>query len=47
MNRNRKLFWEELSNTKVVKVESCSRIKDGKGMETISEESLLEELRLR
>ena len=29
LNRNRKLFWKEVSNEKGGKVESCSRIKDG------------------
>ena len=28
-NETRKLFWNEVSNTKGRKVESCSRIKDG------------------
>ena len=28
---NRKLFWQEVSNVKGGKVESCSRIKDGNG----------------
>ena len=31
MNRNRKLFWKEVNNTKGGKIESCSRIKDGNG----------------
>ena len=31
VNRNRKLFWKEVSNAKGGKVESCSRIKDGNG----------------
>ena len=31
VNRNRKLFWEELSNAKGGKVVICSRIKDGSG----------------
>ena len=31
VNRNRELFWKEVSNAKVRKVESCSRIKDGNG----------------
>ena len=29
MNRNRKLFWKEVSNAKGGKKESCSRVKDG------------------
>ena len=29
VNRNKKLFWKEVSNVKGGKVESCSRIKDG------------------
>ena len=28
---NRELFWNEVSNAKGGKVESCSRIKDGNG----------------
>ena len=31
VNGNRKFFWKEVSNAKGGKVESCSRIKDGKG----------------
>ena len=31
VNGNRKLFWKEVSNAKVGKVESCNRIKDGNG----------------
>ena len=31
MNRNRKLFWKEVSNAKGGKVDSCSRVKDGYG----------------
>ena len=31
VNRNRKLFWKEVSNVKGGKVVSCSRIKDGNG----------------
>ena len=31
MNRNRKLFWKMVCNTKGGKVESCSRIKDRNG----------------
>ena len=31
VNRNRKLFWKEVSNMKGGKVESCNIIKDGKG----------------
>ena len=31
VNRNKKLFWKEVSNVKEGKVESCSRIKDGNG----------------
>ena len=31
VNVNRKLFWKEVSNAKIRKVESSSRIKDGKG----------------
>ena len=31
VNRNRKLFWKEVSNAKEGKMESCSRIKDGNG----------------
>ena len=31
VNSNRKLFWKDLSNVKGGKVESCSRVKDGKG----------------
>ena len=31
VNGNRKLFWKEMINPKVGKVESCSRIKDGNG----------------
>ena len=30
MNGNRKLFWKEVSKAKGGKVESCSRVKDGK-----------------
>ena len=30
-NGNRKLFWKEVNDVKVVKVESCRRIKDGNG----------------
>ena len=29
VNRNRKLFWKEVSNMKGGKVESCNIIKDG------------------
>ena len=31
VNRNRKLFWKEVSNAKGGKVENCSRKKDGNG----------------
>ena len=31
VNGNRNLFWKEVSNVKVGKVESCSRKKDGNG----------------
>ena len=31
MNRNKKLFWKEVSIAKGKKVESCSRVKDGNG----------------
>ena len=31
LNGNRKLFWKVVSNTKRGKVESCSRVKNGKG----------------
>ena len=31
VNGNRKLFWKEVNNAKVEKVESCSSIKDGNG----------------
>ena len=31
VNGKRKLFWKEVSNAKVGKVESCSRVKDGCG----------------
>ena len=31
VNRNRKLFWKEVSNAKGGKVETCSRVKDGNG----------------
>ena len=37
MNRNRKLFWKEVSNAKGGKVESCSRIKDGNGRLALEE----------
>ena len=31
MNRNRKLIWKEVSNVKGIKVECCSKVKDGNG----------------
>ena len=31
MNKDRKLFWKQVSNVKGGKVESCIRIKDGNG----------------
>ena len=31
VDRNRKLFWKEVSRVNGRKVESCSRIKDGSG----------------
>ena len=31
VNRNRKLFWKEVSNVKGGKGKSCSRIRDGNG----------------
>ena len=30
-DRNRKLFWKEMSNANGGRMESCSRIKDGNG----------------
>ena len=36
-NGNMKLFWKEVSKTNGVKVDSCSRIKDGNGRLVVEE----------
>ena len=38
LNGNRKLFWNEVSNAKGRKVESCSRTKDGNGRLELGED---------
>ena len=40
VNRNRSFFWKEVSNVKGVKVESCSRIKDGNGRLALREDEV-------
>ena len=41
VNGNRKLFWKELSNVKIGKVESCNTIKDGNGRLAQGEDEMI------
>ena len=40
VNGNRKLYWKEVNNVKGGKVESCNRIKAGKGRLTQREDEV-------
>ena len=40
VERNRKLFWKEVSKVNEGKVESCSRIKDGNGGLALGEDEV-------
>ena len=40
VNRNRKLYWKEVSNAKGRKVDNCSKIKDGNGRLAQGEEEV-------